>query len=64
MLLRQLELALDNGTMVIVPLSPQPGEETRWKCILTQKSMLDFIVAGGTWRVSYLITSYSFRDKM
>ena len=37
-LYRTIEEALDAGLIALVPLEPKDGEETRWKCVLTDKS--------------------------
>ena len=40
MLVDTLEIALDTGHIVIVPLPSEPNEPTRWKCVVTEKSTL------------------------
>ena len=44
---------LDSGKIVFVPLPPMKGEETKWKCVLTDKTVENRMIDSGLkWRVS------------
>lgn len=42
-----IELALDSGLVVLVPVVPGGGEDVRWKCVITKKSRNNATIAAG-----------------
>lgn len=65
MLEKHVEIALDTGRIVIVPLPSKSGEEIQWKCIVTQKSELkNTVYQGVLWKVSFFITSGPLLTKL
>ena len=50
---RNIEEGLDSEKIVLVPLPPAKGEETKWKCVLTDKKIGNKMVYSGIkWKVS------------
>lgn len=49
----QIGVGLDSGLIVLVPMAPKPGEETKWKCVLTDKTRRNNeAMPGWKWKVS------------
>ena len=52
---KTIEGGLDNGWIVLVPDKPKKGEETVWRCVLVEHSIVSNMIAPGLkWRVCLL----------
>lgn len=61
----KVKLGLDSGLIVLAPMPPKEGEETKWKCVLTDKRKKnDMVYQGVKWKVGLTtIDPYSMSNR-